>query len=368
VIAGLSPQLYPAAPPGLAIRVALALRRFFHKLADLMVPAEIVMIERASGVAATQILGAAARYRIADLIGDGALSGDELAARTATNADAMHRMMRAAATMGIFALDGKGRFANNRLSRALQSGRLARSRDFVEYFASKSNCDSWADFDGILKTGRNGFERVHGMSVWEWFDAHPDERETFAQAMMGMTVANAPTVAAIYPFTEVRRLCDVGGGRGTLLSELLLRHRHLEGVLCDGAGVIESAKLLLERRGVSARVQLVAGSFFDKVPAGCDAYLMKNVLHDWDDAACARILGVCRRAMEPGTRLLLVETLLEKNALHFGALADVQMMTVCSDGRERSRAEFERLLGAAGFKLARVFDTPTLAVLESLAI
>ena len=122
-----------------------------------------------------------------------------------------------------------------------------------------------------LRSGESPFDRVHGMNVWEWFAEHPDEQEMFAHGMMGLTTQHAPVIAALYPFAEVKSVCDVGGGRGALLSELLLRHPHLRGVLADGAGVLASAEVLLAARGVKDRVELAVSSFFDEVPAGADA-------------------------------------------------------------------------------------------------
>ena len=207
------------------------------------------------------------------------------------------------------------------------------------------------------------------MSVWEWFDGHPHERETFALAMMTMTLAQAPGIAKTYPFREVRRVCDVGGGRGTLLSEILLHHPNVRGILCDAPGVLESARRFLGRRGVLDRVELVPGSFFDEVPSGADAYLLKNVLHDWDDARSLIILRTCRAAMERGARLLVLESIVEEDCDDFGVMADVQMMMVCCDGRERGRAEFARLLAEGGFRLERVLETPTpIAILEAIAV
>ena len=228
---------------------------------------------------------------------------------------------------------------------------------------------SWTDLERTLVTGDNAFERVFGKHVWAWFDEHPDEREMFAQAMMGITVRDAPQVATLYPFAEVKTVCDVGGGRGTLLSELLIRHPHLHGILCDGAGVLDSAKSLLAARGVESRVTLSPGSFFEAVPTGADVYVLKNILHDWDDATCRRILTVVRRAMAPGQRLVIVDAHIEKNdADNLGAFVDLQMMMVCANGRERSRGELEALLSATGFRPGRCFPYPTVSVLEGLAV
>jgi hypothetical protein len=207
------------------------------------------------------------------------------------------------------------------------------------------------------------------MEIWDWFEQNPEERDTFAGFMMGRTTADAPLIATLYPFGEVERVCDVGGGRGTLLSELLVRHRHLRGMLCDAPGVVASAAELFARRRVSERVELCPGSFFDSVPSGADAYLLKNILHDWDDERCTRILDVVRGAMREDQRLLLVEWITERNdAASLGALSDVQMMTVCSEGRERGRAELEALLTRSRFRLRRILPSPTVSILEALAI
>lgn len=221
----------------------------------------------------------------------------------------------------------------------------------------------------FLLDSKSAFDRVHGETVWEWFERHDDEREMFAHAMMGVTVGDAPFVADLYPFGEVKRLCDVGGGRGTLLSELLLRFPHLGRVLVDGAGVIESARELLHARGVLDRAELVAGSFFDTdLPRHCDAYALKNVLHDWDDAACTRILKNVRRAMSPGARLLVMDIMTEPNVGEgFGPLLDLHMLVACSGGRERGVEECRRLLHATGFRLERVHPGPTVSVLDARA-
>ena len=363
---GLGPRPFPGPAPNWAISTVLRLRQGLHRLADALTPSALAMFDRAVGVGRTQIVGAIARHGIADLLeAHGPLSAAELAARTGLDTDALHRTLRAAAWDGIFRLRGDGRFANNRLSRALLSGRLERMRQGCEYMAASENGAAWSDFDRTLRTGEPAFDRVHGADTWRWSESRPRERELFAQFMMGMTTAHGPAVASLYPFAEVRRVCDVGGGRGTLLSELLVRHPHLEGVLCDSPGVCASARTLLERRGVAARVELAPGNFFDEVPKGADAYVLKNILHDWDDARATKILESCRRAMAASERLLVVEDIVEPlQTTGLGPVADVHMMTICSGGRERSHADFERLLAASGFRLARVFATPVISVLE----
>ncbi len=364
----LSSTPFPSSPPGFAIRAVVALRRWLQRLADALAPTELIAFDDATNLGKTHALAAVAHHGIPDALGDSAKSAAELAAELELDADAVHRTLRALATLGYFRLRSDGRFENNRLSRGLMGGKPARTREFLLYFASGSNAAAWSYLSHTLKTGDSPFDTIHGETVWDWFDRHADEREMFAHVMMGLTIASAPVIATLYPFGELSDVCDVGGGRGTLLSELLLRHPHLKGVLCDGEGVLESARELLAQRGVLDRVTLSPGSFFEKVPAGSQAYLLKNVLHDWDDGACGTILSVVKRACSRGTRLIVCEGLLEKNSHDpMGALTDLQMMVACSGGRERSEEELRTLLERAGFEHTRTFPFPTVSVLEAVA-
>jgi hypothetical protein len=356
------------APPSVAVRAVLALRKTLLRAADAVVPPQLAVFDRIAAGPGASVIGEIARLGIADLVHERPMTGAEIAERTNSDPDCTRRLLRAAVSIGLFARDGAGRFSNNRLSATLRTGDIESVRSFAKYFASRSNLHAWADFSETVRTGKNAFERVHGMSVWQWFDEHPEERETFAHAMMTMTIVDAPGIATTYPFAEITKLCDVGGGRGTLLSEILIRHPHLRGMLSDAEGVLESAKSFLDQRGVRDRVELVRGSFFESVPKGADAYILKNILHDWDDARSITILKNCRAAMDEGHRVLVVEALVEEDSEDYGALADLQMMVVCGEGRERGRADFERLFRESGFRLGRILEAPTpIAIIEGIA-
>ena len=365
----LGPTPSGTAPPDAAVRAAIATRRGLKATTDRLAPVDLVLWELVTGIATTKMLAAAARLRIADLLAERPLDGAAIAEKTGQSPDAMHRMMRALATIGVFALDSQGRFTNNFRSEGLRSGRPGAMREFVEYFGTQSNVAAWNAFDDTLKTGKNGFALEHGMNVWEWFDAHAGERELFATAMMGMTVMTAPIIARLYPWAELGTVCDVGGGRGTLLSELLLRFPRLRGVLYDAAGVVDLGRELLEARGVLSRATLETGSFFDHVPTGADGYVLKNILHDWGDDACKTILGRVRAAAKPGAKAIILETLTEHDDVQGpGPMADVHMMMVCDDGRERSRAEYGDLLAATGFTLGRSSEHALVSVIEGIAV
>lgn len=345
----------PLRPSRLALRVAVALRRGLLALADAVVPPQLPLFEQAMGVARTQLLRAAVRLRVAERLEAGPRAAEELAREAGVQPDALHRVLRALAAGGVFALHPDGRFENNRLSRALRAGAPASMGPLAAYLGSGSNAGAWADLEATVATGQGAFRRVHGVSVWEWLARHDGERRTFAEAMAQVTELDAPAIAAGYPFGELDLVCDVAGGKGALLSEILRRHPRPRGVLLDEAAVLAEAPAFLAGRGVAGRVTCQAGSIFEAVPEGCDAYLLKDVLHDWDDAACLRILASCRRAARRGARVLVAEVLLERaEASSPGALADVQMMTVCEQGRQRSAAELQALLARAGFTLGRV--------------
>jgi len=356
------------APPGLAVRAAIALRRSLLRAAEAVVPAPVALLERVIASTEVNMLGELGRLGVADMLEEGPLSASEIAERTGTNPDAMARTLRALVYTGVFARRGDGKFENNRMSRALLDQDDS-TRAFAVYFASKSNQHAWADFAETLRTGKNAFDRVHGTSVWDWFGTHPEEEKTFARAMMSLTIAEAAGIATTYPFGEAQKVCDVGGGRGTLLSEILLHHPKVQGILVDAPGVLESAKGLLQARGVRDRVELVPGSFFDSVPSGGDVYVLKTVLHDWDDERSKKILSVVRSAMKPGARLAIVDYLVEPDCDHYGVMVDMHMMLVCGEGRERSRADFERLLEATGFRMQRVLTaSPAMGVVEGIAV
>jgi hypothetical protein len=357
----------PSPPPLWIIRAALGVRALLLKLASALTPPELVVLERATGVALTMSVAAFVKHYV-PLLDEGPISAEEAARRLGRDPDATFRFLHFVASSGFVTMRPDRRFEHNRVSRILVRDHRSRAAQFVEYFASASNVRSWLDMDATLASGKNAFERVHGMSVWDWFDAHPGERECFAEAMMGFTLGDAPFVAGGYPFKEVSTICDVGGGRGTLVSELLLRHPHLRATLVDNAGVLDLARALLAHRGVADRVTLTPGNFFETVPSGADLYLLKNVLHDWDDERSMVILRTVRAAMQPGQKVLIVESFIDRSKPDpMVSGADMQMMMVCGEGRERTEADFRSLLERTGFRSGRAFPHPVVSIIEGVA-
>ncbi len=365
----MSSRELPSAPPATIARAALRAHQLALRAADRALPAEFALMLKIAGFWTTQLLHVAAKFRVADHLQSGPKTGAELAALTGTNQDALHRVMRALITDGVFAFDASGRFVNNRLSETLRSGIIASMRDTADYFGSKSNLEAWADVDETVRTGQPAFNRVHGMSCWDWFTQHPAEGEVFAGTMTSLTEQSAKQVATGYNFGQHAVVCDIAGGRGTLLSEVLRQHTRCRGILFDAGYVLDLAAPYLRDRGVFERIDRVAGSFFESAPKGADLYMMKDILHDWDDERSLAILRNVRSAMNPGAHLLLAEFLVEERTTQIpGPFIDVHMMLVTDGGRQRSETEFGALFTQTGFRHIKTYECASLSLVEALAV
>lgn len=346
----------------------LGARRRINSLADRLLPPQAALFDQTVGMARTQMIGTVAELGVADELAKGPATAEELAGRLGVNADALHRVLRALALSDVIDLDAQGRFSLGRTGQALRSDHPMSVRDWARYFASSSNAAAWADLTETVRTGKAAFPRVHGRSVWQWFAEHPEEERAFAGGMRGATEQDAPFIVNGYPWPDGGVLCDVAGGVGTLLAAILDSRPGLRGVLVDGPGVLAEAEGWLAGRGLRERVELAEGDIFRSLDARADVYVLKNILHDWDDQACATILKAVRAAMPEGSKLVLVEYLQERNRPHVVAsVSDIQMMNVCDDGRERSAEELQALLVGAGLRAGGVHRTGGPALVEGLA-
>ncbi|MGZ4664319.1 MAG: methyltransferase [Frankiaceae bacterium] len=356
-------------PPRFMIQAALAARRSLIALADLTVPASIAIFDTSIGTERSFVLGAVAELGIADLLAEGPADAKTLASRLEADPDVLHRLLRAAAAMRVVTLLPDGRFRETRLTKPLRSDAPVSMRKWCRYFTLPSTVAAWQDLVGSVRTGHSAFPRVHGRSVWGYYADHPEEGRTFAEAMRAMTTFDAPAVATAYPWPDRGTLCDVAGGTGTMLSAILARRAGLRGVLVDVKDVLVEAAPLLAARGLAERVELVEADIFASLPVTADLYLLKNVLHDWDDEACLRILKTVRSAMPCGSRVIVVEQLQERNKPdEFASLTDLQMLIQCDEGRERSAAELTDLLRRAGLRPGKVRRSPgVMALVDAVA-
>ena len=355
-------------PPRLAVRAVVALRRRLQRLADRLIPAHVALFDQSIGVGRTQVIGTLADLGVADELAKGPATAEQVAGRVGANADALHRVMRAAAVLDVLALDRHGRFTLTRTGQTLRSDHPSSLRSWVRYLSLASTSAAWADLTETVRTGSASFPRLHGRSVWQWFAENPQEERLFAGAMRTLTEQDAPFIVHGYDWPEQGVLCDVAGGVGTLLAAILDTRPGLRGLLVDAPGVLAEADGWLGERGLRERVELAEGDIFRSVDARADVYLLKNILHDSDDEASATILRSVRAAMPAGSRLVVVEYLQERNRPDvMASLSDIQMMTQCDDGRERSAEEIQALLRTAGLRPGRVVRTGGPGLVEAFA-
>lgn len=317
------------------------------------------------GFAVAQALHVAAELGIADLLCDGPRSTEDLAQATRTDAEALYRVLRFLASEGVFREELPRHFAQTELSDALRANSAGSPRDFIRMINSEAYA-AWGHLLHSVRSGRAAFEHVFGAPRFEWLAGHPEQAALFQRAMIALSQGSNVEAAEAYDFTGCKRVVDVGGGHGQLLSAIVTLNAHLSGVLYDLPAGIAAA-----RAGVGGplpRCELVAGDFFESVPKHGDAYIMKKVIHDWDDDRAVKILANCRRAMLPGGKVLVAETIVPTgNDPHPIKLMDLNMLVV-TGGLERTEAQFERLFSCAGLCLARVIKTQSpLSILEAVA-
>jgi O-methyltransferase domain/Dimerisation domain len=295
----------------------------------------------------SQAIHVAAVLGIADLLADGPRSSDELAAATETDQRALYRLLRALAAFGLFHEDEQRRFSLTELGDPLRIDAPESVAGWAAFVGRRNVRDAWSSLLESIRTGENTFKLAHGISVWEYRAQHRDEGEIFDRAMASSTQVVTRSLIEAYDFGRFGTIVDVGGGNGSLLRLLLAEYPRLNGVLFDQPHVVEGVDL-------GKRGRVVAGSFFESMPEGGDAYLLKWIIHDWEDQEALAILRTVRR--NPGI-LLVVERLVDPpNEGPETKLGDLNML-VGPGGRERTREEFEALFEAAGYKL--VGDTST---------
>jgi hypothetical protein len=322
------------------------------------IPPAAQMMQFVMGSWVSQIVGAGARLAVADHLAAGAKTAEEVAQRAGANPDAVFRLMRALASLGIFTMSGR-EFSLTPLGETLRADVSGSMRAFAIAETDHVHWQSWGRFPNAIKEGRKMSAEAVGMEPWEYYAKHPQDAEQFSRAMSGISgLATAPVLAS-YEFSAKAKLVDVGGAHGALLRGILEKYPASTGVLFDLPHVVEGSKNEIERLGLGGRVEVVGGDFFKQVPAGGDIYLLKHVLHDWDDAKCVSILETVKKAMKPTSRVLVVEFALPEDATPSPAhFMDLNML-VMLDGRERSPAQYGALFADAGLRLSRFIPTPS---------
>ena len=310
-----------------------------------------------------------AKLGIADLLQSGPKTPEELAEASGTHAPSLFRILRALASAGIVKTEDNGRFALTPLSETLVTGVPGSVRWFIVSELGQEHYPAWGNLMHSVKTGEIAFDNHFGIDIWKYFQQNPEDAAVFNDSMSGMTAAVNEAITSLYDFSQFKKVVDVGGGHGALITSILQKNPQTKGMLLDAPEVVEGAGPRLEAAGVADRCEVVAGNFFEAVPAGGNAYIMKWIIHDWDDEKAITILKNCRTHMQPDDRLIVVDAVVpEGNEPDFSKTFDLNMM-VMTGGKERTAAEFEKLFAAAGFELLRVTptDLPT-AIVEGQPI
>ncbi len=306
------------------------------------------------GYQVSQAIHVAATLGIADLLRDGRRGAAQLASETATHPRALYRLLRALASVGVLHEDSDEQFALTELGECLRSDAAEPQGEWARFIGRPYHWETWGRLLNSIQTGENSFSDVHeGMRVWDWRAIQPEESAIFDAAMMGISRSVAQHVLAAYDFGQYGTVADIGGGNGAFLADVLAKNPSTRGINFDQPHVVNRAGAIFEAAGVADRSESVGGSFFDGVPSGADAYVLKAVLHDWDDDDCVRILQSVRAACGAG-KLLVIELVLgEPNIEPRPKFSDLNMLVMLG-GRERTAAQWRALFESAGFQLTAV--------------
>lgn len=327
-------------------------------------PPQAVLGQLINGYWASYSILAAAQLGVADAVGPEATHVDVLAERTQSHPDALYRLLRALSSLGIFTETDRPRtFAHTPLSEALRSN-VPGSMHGLAAMTALLHARAWPNVVHAVRTGDTAFKTVFGSEIFDYLPTNKEAAGAFDAAMTSYTASTSAAVANGFDFSEVRRLVDVGGGSGALLSAVTARHPHVSGVTFDLPHVAARAMEHLAKTGAGDRCEAVGGDFFESVPEGFDAYALKMILHDWDDAKSVAILKNVRKSIPAHGKLLVIDAVIpEGNAPSPGKLFDMNML-VMTGGRERTEREFKDLFAAAGFELVRVVRAGATDIVE----
>ncbi|GGT19137.1 methyltransferase [Streptomyces purpureus] len=325
----------------------------------------VLQLATASWMAAA--VSAAAELGVADTLADGPRPAGEIARAVGADAPTLYRLMRACADIGLFEEHEGEVFALTEVGEALRSDAPTSMRNFARWVGLAADRNTWAGLADSVRTGEPAFEKVHGQNVWDFMRDRADVSGIFDDAMTEASRQLIAPVVGAYDFSGIGTLVDVAGGHGALLAAVLDAHPGVRGVLYDQADVVVGAKQTFRERGLEDRVDTVGGDFFESVPPGGDAYLLSNVIHDWDDANSLKILTNCREALADGGRVLLVEAVMPERSEPSPTvtLMDLNMLVLCG-GRQRTETEFADLFARAGLRLTRIVRAGLHSVVEAV--
>jgi hypothetical protein len=324
------------------------------------------MLQIISGFWVSRAIYIVAKLGIADHLASGPKTAEEIAAATGTHSGAIYRIFRALSSVGVLTEDADQRFGLTPLSETLRTDAPGSLRAFATVELGEEHYPAWGELLYSVKTGGIAFDKHFGMPIWEFFAKNPENARTFDDAMTNVSLAVKDAILTSYDASNIGKLADIAGGHGSLLASILKANSEMRGILFDLPDVTDGARKLIEAEGLSDRCEVVAGSFFESVPEGADAYIMKWIIHDWDDERSIAIFKNIRRAIAEGGKLLLVEAVVPPGSEpHFSKFIDLNML-VMTGGRERTEEEYRQLLEAGGFRLTKVIPTDSpMSIIEA---
>ncbi|MEO5569687.1 MAG: methyltransferase [Bacteroidia bacterium] len=323
------------------------------------IPPPVQLFQMITGFWASQCLYAAAKLDIADYVTDIPKHVNEIAKESGTHPEALYRVMRALASVGVFAEKEQKHFVHTDLSEILKSDLPVSMKYLVLAELGQEHYRGWGNLVHAVKTGEIAFNETEGESVWQYYSKHPEDGLNFMKAMTGLSEGFNHAVVPSYDWMKFKKIVDVGGGNGSLLAAILNTNKDAKGILFDEPYVTNKAHEVLSSGNVTDRVEVIGGNFFQSVPEGGDAYILKFILHDWNDERALTILKNIHTAMHHHAKLLIVEgVLLSGNEEQLGKLLDINML-VMTGGMERTEEDYRNLLGKSGFKLLKIHPTPS---------
>lgn len=329
------------------------------------------MVELITGSLASQVVRTFAEMSIADLVADSSATAMAIAEATGSDLDAMKRLLRAGVALGLLTVDFNGRFAGTPLSKTLQGDTRGSLKGWATIMGSPGAWLPWGNFADAIRTGQRQTLATLGKEYFDYLAQAPEEAQAFMVGMGGISDVISDRAAAMIDTASTSIAADIGGASGAFLYALMMRNENVEGIVFERPNVVAAAEATAARAGLNHRTKVVAGNFLEAVPEA-DLYLLKWILHDWNDSDCIKILSNCRRSMRPGGRVIALELQLgEIDDPGLSSLMDLNMLVVLN-GRERSTHEYGELFAAAGLRITRV--TPLHAplgpwsILESEAV
>ena len=329
-------------------------------------PPEALLMQLVMGKWVSMAISVAAKLRIADKLAAGPKSVEQLAGETQTHAPSLYRLLRALAGVGVFAVNETGQFRQTAMSEFLRTGVPGSIRGIADYCGAPWSWEPWGRAMDAVRTGDTSFNEFYGESVFDYLAKHPDESAVFNEGMTGFSSVTAGAVAEAYDFNAFGTIADIGGGHGMLLTTIMKKHPSPKGIVFDSPHVVAGAPPTIESAGLASRCTTAGGDFFQGVPPA-DLYMMRHILHDWNDERSTLILENCRMAAKPGAKLAVVELVIPPgNEPSMGKILDLEMLVIAS-GKERTEAEYASLFAGAGWKFTRIVPTKSpVSILEGV--